>query len=195
MNNITQKFQIKRPPIKSGDIVRVHQQIQEGDKKRLQIFEGIVISAKGSGASKTFTVRRVSLGVGVEKTFPLYLPTIKKIEVKKGTHTRRSKLYYLRDLVGKKSRLKEKHLPADVIKMMAEIENEEKQENAEKPGKSKLKSEDKKADNTKNEKKPKESKKDSKQKESKPAEKNSTSKNSEKSDKKTDEKAKAKSSK
>jgi len=125
MNNITQKFIIKRPPIKSGDIVRVHQQVQEGEKKRLQVFEGIVISIKGSGVSKTFTVRRVSLGVGVEKTFPLYLPTIKKIEVKKGTKARRAKLYYLRDLVGKQARLKEKHLPNSVIKIMAEIEEEE----------------------------------------------------------------------
>jgi len=131
---ITKKYQIKRPSLKPGDIVRVHQEIMEGNKKRIQVFEGMIIKTQnGTGLDGTFTVRRVSLGVGVEKTFPLHLPTIKKIEVKKSSKVRRAKLYYLRELTGKRARLKDKKLSKDVIDMMATIEEDSKVEKIEAP--------------------------------------------------------------
>jgi len=100
-------FQLKKnvPTLRAGDRVRVHQKIREGSKDRVQIFEGLVIKTRGgSGISGSFTVRRISLGVGVEKTFPLHLPSIIKIEKIKSARTRRAKLYYVRGLVGKKAR-------------------------------------------------------------------------------------------
>ena len=125
ISEATKNYLIKRPPVRPGDIVRVHQEVQEGKKKRIQIFEGMVIKTQhGKGTQGTFTVRRVSLGVGVEKTFPLHLPAIKKIEIKKHSKVRRSKLYYLRNLTGKKGRLKDKKLSKEVIKLMATIEDE-----------------------------------------------------------------------
>ncbi len=125
INEITKKYLIKRPQINPGDIIRVHQEVMEAKKKRIQVFEGMVIRVKGGkGLTSTFTVRRVSLGVGVEKIFPLHLPTIKKIEIKKSSKVRRAKLYYLRDLTGKRARLKDKKLSKDVIDMMSAIEEE-----------------------------------------------------------------------
>lgn len=96
--------------INTGDTIRISQEISEGDKKRLQLFEGIVIAIKNSGAGKSFTVRKIGAnGIGVEKIFPVNLPTLKKIEVRSKGQVRRSKLYYLRDRVGKAaSRIKEK---------------------------------------------------------------------------------------
>lgn len=95
------------PDLNSGDIIRVHQKIREGGKDRIQIFEGVVIKkAGGSGMSGTFTVRRVASGVGVERTFPLHSPKIAKIERVKASKVRRAKLYYLRELVGRKGRMK-----------------------------------------------------------------------------------------
>jgi len=91
-----------------GDIVRVHQKIKEGDKERTQIFEGLVISKKhGKGASATFKVRKVTSGVGVERTYPLHSPFISKIEVSKSSKVRRAKLYFVRTAKGKRSRFKE----------------------------------------------------------------------------------------
>ncbi|MCS7299134.1 MAG: 50S ribosomal protein L19 [Spirochaetia bacterium] len=91
-----------------GDQVRVHQIIKEADgKDRIQIFEGLVISIRGSGLSKTFTVRKVSYGVGVEKIFPYYSPLIAKVEVVRRFKVRRAKLYYLREKVGKEAKMKE----------------------------------------------------------------------------------------
>ena len=90
-----------------GDDVRVHVRIKDGDKARTQVFEGIVIARKGSGPSATFTVRKSSFGVGVERIFPLYSPSVEKVEVRTGHVVRRSKLYYLRGLSGKAARLKE----------------------------------------------------------------------------------------
>jgi large subunit ribosomal protein L19 len=89
-----------------GDTVRVHQKITEGDRVRTQVFEGIVLRRRGSGQSKTFTVRRISFGEGVERIFPLYSPLIEKIEVVQFGKVRRSKLYYLRNRVGKSGRVK-----------------------------------------------------------------------------------------
>ena len=91
-----------------GDTVRVQVKVVEGEKERLQAFEGVVIRRRGGGASASFTVRRISYGVGVERTFPLHSPRIDRVQVTKRAVVRRSKLYYLRDLAGKAARLKEK---------------------------------------------------------------------------------------
>lgn len=95
------------PPFRVGDTVKVFTKISEGDKERVQLYQGIVISRKGRGATESFTVRRVSHGVGVEKVFPVYTPHIEKIEVLRSSHVRRAKLYFMRDLTGKKARLRE----------------------------------------------------------------------------------------
>lgn len=110
----------KIPKIKSGDVVRVVQAYQEKEKERHSVFEGMVIAINsGSGTRRMITVRRVIDGVGVEKIIPLYLSNISQIKVLKSSKTRRAKLYYLRNLSGKKARLKEKGLDKDVIEMMA----------------------------------------------------------------------------
>jgi len=101
---VTQKMKkIKHPDVRVGDVVDVHTKIKEGDKERIQVFSGMVIATKGSGVSKTLTVRKISYGIGVEKIFPLYAPTVIKIKVSKRSKVRRSKLYYLRDRVGKQA--------------------------------------------------------------------------------------------
>ena len=91
-----------------GDSVRVHVKIKEGDKERVQVFAGTVIGRSGAGSAETFTVRRISFGVGVEKIFPVHSPRVERIEVERSARTRRAKLYYLRNLRGKKARLREK---------------------------------------------------------------------------------------
>ena len=96
------------PPFKSGDTVRVHVKIREGDKERIQVFEGVVISRRGSESGGTFTVRKVSSGVGVERIFPLQSPAVAKVEIKSRGHVRRARLDDLRNLTGKKSRLRSK---------------------------------------------------------------------------------------
>jgi large subunit ribosomal protein L19 len=96
------------PPFRPGDTVRVHVNITEGDKQRIQVFEGVVIRRRGHGPSSTFTVRKVSYGVGVERVFPLESPSVTKVEIKSRGHVRRARLYYLRDLRGKKARLRSK---------------------------------------------------------------------------------------
>ncbi len=96
------------PELRSGQTVRVHVKIQEGDKTRIQVFEGVVISVKGHGVAKNFTVRKVSNGIGVERTFPVNSPIIEKIEVVRIGKVRRAKLYYLRNLSGKAARIEEK---------------------------------------------------------------------------------------
>ena len=95
------------PDFKAGDTVRVHFQVIEGQRRRLQVFEGIVIKRQGSGVRETFTVRKQSFGVGVERTFPLHSPKIEKIEVQAVGDVNRAKLYYLRAKVGKKARVRE----------------------------------------------------------------------------------------
>src|SRR5262245_50032525 len=94
-----------------GDSVRVHVKVIEGEKERVQIFEGIVIRKRGEGARATFTVRRVSYGVGVERTYPLHSRRVERVQVMKSGHVRRSKLYYLRERTGKAARLREKRQP------------------------------------------------------------------------------------
>ncbi len=96
------------PSFSVGDTVKVYNKIVEGDKERIQVFEGVVIARKNSSVRETFTVRRMSFGVGVEKTFPIHSPRVDKIEVVKKGKVRRAKLYYLRDLSGKAAKIKEK---------------------------------------------------------------------------------------
>ena len=96
------------PPFRSGDTVRVHVRIREGEKERIQVFEGVVIRRRGGGRSATFTVRKVSYGVGVERVFPVESPMVTRMEIKRRGHVRRSRLYYLRELRGKKARLRTK---------------------------------------------------------------------------------------
>ena len=97
----------KIPMLKVGDTVKVHVRVKEGNRERIQVFEGIVIKKQGGGVNATFTVRRISYGVGVEKTFLLHSPTIEKVEVVRVGRARRAKLYYLRDRVGKAAKTKE----------------------------------------------------------------------------------------
>ena len=107
----------KIPELKVGNTVKVHVRIKEGNKERIQIFEGIIIKVQGGGVNQTFTVRKISYGVGVEKTFLVHSPMIEKVEVVRVGKARRAKLYYLRDRVGKASKTKEK--------LGARIENKE----------------------------------------------------------------------
>jgi large subunit ribosomal protein L19 len=96
------------PPFRSGDTVRVHVKIREGDKERTQVFEGVVIRRRRGGSSGSFTVRKVSYGVGVERIFPIDSPSVERVEIKSRGHVRRSRLYFLRELRGKKARLRSK---------------------------------------------------------------------------------------
>jgi len=111
------------PRFKAGDTVRVHFQVIEGQRRRVQVFEGIVIKRQGSGARETFTVRKQSFGVGVERTFPLHSPKIEKIELGAVGDVNRAKLYYLREKIGKKARVRElRQTPAQVAAAKAEFE-------------------------------------------------------------------------
>jgi len=98
----------QHPTFRVGDTVNVHFRIREGDKERIQVFKGVVIRKSRGGAGATFTVRKVSAGVGVERIFPLHSPRIEKIEITARGHVRRSRLYYLRTRRGKKARLRER---------------------------------------------------------------------------------------
>jgi len=95
------------PEFRPGDTVRVHVKVVEGNRERIQVFEGVVIKRRGAGISETFTVRKVTYGVGVERTFPVHTPKIAKLEVVRRGKVRRAKLYYLRQLRGKAARIKE----------------------------------------------------------------------------------------
>ena len=108
--NLISKDSIKeqQPEVKIGSTVRVSVKIKEGQRERIQAFEGTVIAIKGSGVSKTFTVRRVSYGVGVERVFPVNSPNVAKVELVRNGTVRRAKLYYLRDRVGEAAKVKEK---------------------------------------------------------------------------------------
>ncbi|MCI9576121.1 MAG: 50S ribosomal protein L19 [Clostridiales bacterium] len=96
------------PQIEIGDTIKIDVNIREGERERIQVFEGTVIARKGSGISETFTVRRVSYGVGVERVFPIHSPNVQGIKLVRKGHVRRAKLYYLRDRVGKAAKLREK---------------------------------------------------------------------------------------
>jgi large subunit ribosomal protein L19 len=98
------------PTFRPGDTVKVHVRVVEGNRERVQVFQGVVIRRAGGGLRETFTVRKISFGVGVERTFPVHSPSIAKLEVVQRGHVRRAKLYYLRDLRGKKARIKERRV-------------------------------------------------------------------------------------
>ncbi|MBA2545892.1 MAG: 50S ribosomal protein L19 [Solirubrobacterales bacterium] len=108
IDSIEQASLQKRPSFGAGDRVRVHFQVIEGSRKRTQVFEGVVIKRQGSGARETFTVRKQSFGVGVERTFPLHSPKVEQLEIAARGDVRRAKLYYLRDKVGKQARVAER---------------------------------------------------------------------------------------
>jgi large subunit ribosomal protein L19 len=134
MSNVIQdleRAQLRNAPrFKAGDTVRVHFQVIEGTRRRVQVFEGIVLKRQGAGARETFTVRKQSFGVGVERTFPLHSPKIEKIEVTAIGDVNRAKLYYLRGRVGKKARVRERRygagseLPQAVEATLSEAEDE-----------------------------------------------------------------------
>ena len=96
------------PPFRPGDTVKVHVRVVEGNRERIQVFQGVVIARQGGGVRETFTVRKVSFGVGVERTFPVHSPIVDHVEIVTRGDVRRAKLYYLRDLRGKKAKIKEK---------------------------------------------------------------------------------------
>ena len=111
MRAVQEKYMRKdmlKVDFRPGDTVRVHVKVKEGDKERIQVFEGVVIRKRGSGTDATFTVRKVSYGIGIERTFPLHSKVIDKIEVVKRGIVRRARLYYLRELKGKAAKIKEK---------------------------------------------------------------------------------------
>ncbi len=111
----TQKEWLKNvPPFRAGDTVRVNVRVKEGDKERLQAFEGVVIARRGEGVSATFTVRKISNGVGVERIFPLHSPMLESVSVMRRGRVRRAKLFYLRELTGKATRIREKKLRVSV---------------------------------------------------------------------------------
>src|SRR5437867_6453559 len=142
MNRVIQSLEQRQvrtdlPPFKAGDSVRVHFQVIEGQRRRVQVFEGIVIKRQGAGVRETFTVRKQSFGVGVERTFPLHSPKIEKIEVTQIGDVNRAKLYYLRAKVGKKARVRavqrrDKLSSLDAVEDTGE-EIEEELEEAEEP--------------------------------------------------------------
>ena len=105
---VEQGHLVKRPALRSGDTVRVHVKVREGEKERIQVFEGMVIGMHRGGTRASFTVRKISFGQGVERVFPLHSPRIDKIEVVRQAKVRRAKLYFLRELRGKAARMKEK---------------------------------------------------------------------------------------
>ncbi len=120
VQKVEEKYLKKIPALKSGDTVRVHQKIKEGNKERIQIFEGVVLKVSGSGLKKTFLVRKISFGVGIEKSYPLYSPNIAKIEIKKRAKVRQAYLTYLRKLQGKSARLREKGFDALAVNVSEE---------------------------------------------------------------------------
>ncbi len=102
-----EQMRVDIPNFKAGDTIKVHVRIQEGEKERVQVFEGVVLRRRGSGVGQTFTVRKISYGVGVERVFPLHSPIIDRVEVVTYGKVRRSRIYYLRALRGKAARIKE----------------------------------------------------------------------------------------
>jgi large subunit ribosomal protein L19 len=112
------------PEFRPGDTVKVHVRVVEAGRERIQVFQGVVIRRQGGGLQETFTVRKISFGVGVERTFPLHSPSIGKLEVVSRGHVRRAKLYYLRERRGKKARIRERRLGEDELAAIAAAEAE-----------------------------------------------------------------------
>ena len=115
----------KVPDFQAGDRLKVHFQVVEGNRRRTQVFEGTVIKRQGSGARETFTVRKQSFGVGVERTFPLHSPKIERIEVASKGDVRRAKLYYLRGRVGRRARVRERQYTGTAAEALGEASGEE----------------------------------------------------------------------
>ncbi|MBI3647328.1 MAG: 50S ribosomal protein L19 [Actinobacteria bacterium] len=119
---IEQSFLRKDVPVfRPGDTVKVHVRVVEGNRERVQVFQGVVIRRQGGGARETFTVRKISFGVGVERTFPVHSPSIAKLEIVTRGRVRRAKLYYLRDLRGKKARIRERRIDESKLAAMAAV--------------------------------------------------------------------------
>ena len=112
------------PEFRPGDTVKVHVRVVEAGRERIQVFQGVVIRRQGGGLQETFTARKISFGVGVERTFPLHSPSIAKLEVVSRGHVRRAKLYYLRELRGKKARIRERRLGEEELAAIAAAEAE-----------------------------------------------------------------------
>ena len=112
------------PEFRPGDTVKVHVRVVEAGRERIQVFQGVVIRRQGGGLQETFTARKISFGVGVERTFPLHSPSIAKLEVVSRGHVRRAKLYYLRELRGKKARIRERRLGEEELAAIADAEAE-----------------------------------------------------------------------
>ena len=112
------------PSFRPGDTVKVHVRVVEAGRERIQVFQGVVIRRQGGGLQETFTVRKISFGVGVERTFPLHSPSIGRLEVVSRGHVRRAKLYYLRELRGKKARIRERRLGEEELAAIAAAEAE-----------------------------------------------------------------------
>ena len=124
IDSLEQRVIKQRPDFKAGDRVRVHFQVVEGSRRRTQVFEGIVLKRQGSGARETFTVRKHSFGVGVERTFPLHSPKVEKIEVAARGDVNRAKLYYLREKIGKRARVAERRWGIEADQLIAAVEAE-----------------------------------------------------------------------
>jgi large subunit ribosomal protein L19 len=118
------------PRFRPGDTVKVHVRVVEGNRERVQVFQGVVIRRSGGGLRETFTVRKISFGVGVERTFPLHSPSIAKLEVVQRGHVRRAKLYYLRDLRGKKARIKERRIDEAKLAALEAVDADDEAEDA-----------------------------------------------------------------
>jgi large subunit ribosomal protein L19 len=119
---VQQNLKPQIPDVQPGDTVRVHQKLKEGGKERVQVFEGVVLARKhGKGISATITVRKISKNIAVERIFPIHAPFVEKIEIAKRAKVRRAKLYYLRDVKGKKARLKAKALGVEVVEPEPEV--------------------------------------------------------------------------
>jgi large subunit ribosomal protein L19 len=116
------------PQFRAGDTVKVHVRVVEGNRERVQVFQGVVIRRSGGGLRETFTVRKISFGVGVERTFPVHSPSIAKLEVVQRGHVRRAKLYYLRELRGKKARIKERRVDEAKLAAMEAMGLEDQEE-------------------------------------------------------------------
>jgi large subunit ribosomal protein L19 len=119
------------PQFRAGDTVKVHVRVVEGNRERVQVFQGVVIRRSGGGLRETFTVRKISFGVGVERTFPVHSPSIAKLEVVQRGHVRRAKLYYLRELRGKKARIKERRVDEAKLAAMEAMGLEDQEEEIE----------------------------------------------------------------
>lgn len=182
---------VKHPDFRVGDIIEVHTKIKEAGKERVQIFEGIVLSIKGSGMSKMFTVRKISYGVGVEKIFPYYSPVIEKIKIVKTSKVKKSKLYYLRNIVGKRALKAGIQIPAVGEDLESRYEEELQEKEAEEATKeeetNKVTKEDKSKE-TENKKESKKEKKSEKQEKNKKEQVDEKEKQENKSPEKKDKK-------